>query len=216
MAAAFRASAGGFHFPVRRRQRRQAHQPQGDAGPLRRASPLLRRPRVSLPGRFDRQGAFRLSGWACVLVVFAAHFIEDHGGCSRFSPPGARQHPVFLWDQVIHYAVIFAVVPAGLSSVSDLELMPEKWPVLGCLAVLVTHGPPCSFISSKRPLGPPFPGAQRNTSGSPSGWSGAVLLLPNPWWAPPPRSGVSSCIGSAPSAWSIFLGSAWRPARPFP
>jgi hypothetical protein len=45
----------------------------------------------------------------------------------------------FAWDQVIHYAVIFSVAPLAAASSSALGFFPEKWPILGCLFVLVTH-----------------------------------------------------------------------------
>lgn len=45
----------------------------------------------------------------------------------------------FAWDQIIHYSVIFAVAPMAASSAATTGWFPEKWTVLGCLFVLVTH-----------------------------------------------------------------------------
>ncbi|MBI5631406.1 MAG: DUF3307 domain-containing protein [Elusimicrobia bacterium] len=80
-----------------------------------------------------------LRGWACILIVFAAHFLEDQWRVFtifKYNTPDNTLY--FLWDQIIHYAVIFAVIPMGLKS-AGFALIPEKWPILGCLFVLTTH-----------------------------------------------------------------------------
>ena len=82
---------------------------------------------------------FTLSGWACVLIVFVAHFVEDQWRVFtifKFRTPDNTLY--FIWDQLIHYSVIFAVIPVALRAPS-LSLMPEKWPILGCLFVAATH-----------------------------------------------------------------------------
>lgn len=94
--------------------------------------PYLREPWIDT--RF-----FALPGWSCILIVFLAHFIEDQWRVFtifKFSTPDNTLY--FLWDQIIHYAVIFAVIPVGLRN-PNVTLMPEAWPILGCLFVLVTH-----------------------------------------------------------------------------
>jgi hypothetical protein len=81
----------------------------------------------------------QLQGWVCVLIVFVLHFIEDEWRVFtifKYNTPDNTLY--FLWDQVIHYAVIFAVIPVGLMS-QEATLFPERWPVLGCLFVIVTH-----------------------------------------------------------------------------
>ncbi|MEK7857587.1 MAG: DUF3307 domain-containing protein [Elusimicrobiota bacterium] len=81
----------------------------------------------------------KLTGWACVLIVFVVHFIEDEWRVFtifKYNTPDNTLY--FLWDQVIHYAVIFAVIPVAFQNPS-VSLLPEKWPVLGCLFVAVTH-----------------------------------------------------------------------------
>jgi hypothetical protein len=83
-------------------------------------------------------GSLQLKGWACILILFAAHYLEDEWRVTtifRYKTPDNTLY--FLWDQVIHAALIFAVSPLSLGS-GEL-LVPEKWPVLGCLAVLLTH-----------------------------------------------------------------------------
>lgn len=80
-----------------------------------------------------------LNGWACVFIVFAAHFIEDQWRVFTIFKYGTPDNTLyFLWDQIIHYAVIFAVIPVGLVN-PQVKLIPELWPVMGCLFVLVTH-----------------------------------------------------------------------------
>lgn len=80
-----------------------------------------------------------IPGWACIFIVFAVHFIEDQWRVFtifKYNTPDNTLY--FLWDQIIHYAVIFAVIPVGLRD-RGLTLFPEVWPVLGCLFVLATH-----------------------------------------------------------------------------
>jgi len=84
-------------------------------------------------------GMLHLQGWVCILVLFAAHFMEDQWRVLtifKYQTPDNTLY--FVWDQIIHVAVIFAVTPLAFSG-SGASLLPEKWPVLGCLLVLVTH-----------------------------------------------------------------------------
>jgi len=81
----------------------------------------------------------RLQGWVCILIIFATHFIEDEWRVTtifKYKVPDNTLY--FFWDQIIHYVVIFAVIPMGLGS-GPVDLFPEKWPILGCLFVMVTH-----------------------------------------------------------------------------
>jgi hypothetical protein len=83
-------------------------------------------------------GPLPLKGWVCVLILFGAHYLEDEWRVTtifKYKTPDNTLY--FLWDQVIHAALIFAVSPMGLGS--GEPLVPAKWPVLGCLAVLLTH-----------------------------------------------------------------------------
>lgn len=83
---------------------------------------------------------FPLNGWECVLILFVAHFIEDQWRVFNvFKSVESDNTLFFLLDQLIHYFVIFAVIPASLRGAAISGLMPEKWPVLGCLFVIVTH-----------------------------------------------------------------------------
>ncbi|MEK7384181.1 MAG: DUF3307 domain-containing protein [Elusimicrobiota bacterium] len=83
---------------------------------------------------------FRLNGWTCILIVFLVHWLEDWWRVFTIFKYNMPDNTVFfLWDQIIHYSVLFAVVPMAADSVSFSGFFPEKWPVLGCLFVLVTH-----------------------------------------------------------------------------
>lgn len=80
-----------------------------------------------------------LNGWGCVSLIFVAHFVEDQWRVFtifKYRTPDNTLY--FVWDQIIHYAVIFAVIPVGLHNPSS-RLIPELWPALGCLFVIVTH-----------------------------------------------------------------------------
>jgi hypothetical protein len=65
----------------------------------------------------------------------------------------------FFWDQIIHYSVIFAVAPLAMAGVASTGFFPERWPVLGCLFVMVTHT--CTvlvYFIEKDLYGAEFPG----------------------------------------------------------
>src|SRR5258708_3280714 len=91
------------------------------------------------------RGWARLNGWACLGVVFLAHFVEDWWRIRSIREYGMRDNTFFfVWDQIIHYAVLFAVAPMAIVDAGIAGLFPEKWPVLGCLFVLVTHA--CTVV----------------------------------------------------------------------
>lgn len=84
-------------------------------------------------------GPLQLKGWACILLVFVTHFMEDEWRVFTIFKHGLPDNTLyFIWDQIIHYAVIFAVIPAALRGATP-QLVPETWTVLGCLFVLATH-----------------------------------------------------------------------------
>jgi hypothetical protein len=102
----------------------------------------------------------RLNGWTCVAVVFVAHFLEDWWRVYTIFKYGMPDNTAFfLWDQVIHYAVIFAVAPMAASSAATTGFFPERWSVLGCLFVVATHA--CTvmvYFLEKDIHGADFPG----------------------------------------------------------
>lgn len=83
---------------------------------------------------------FALGGWACLGIIFVAHFVEDWWRVFAINHHGMPDNTLFfLWDQVIHYAVIVAVAPMAAREAGVHGFFPEKWPVLACLFVLTTH-----------------------------------------------------------------------------
>lgn len=100
-----------------------------------------------------------LQGWACILLLFAVHVLEDQWRVMtifRYKTPDNTLY--FLWDQIIHYAAIFAVFPLGLMSYSA-SAQSEKWAILGCLLVVVTHATTVlAYFMEKDLYGAVFPG----------------------------------------------------------
>lgn len=83
---------------------------------------------------------FQLNGWACIAIIFITHYLEDWWRVLTINKYGMPDNTLFFaWDQVIHYAVIFSVAPLAVTTTPLAGYFPEKWPVLGCLFVLVTH-----------------------------------------------------------------------------
>ncbi|MFA6002542.1 MAG: DUF3307 domain-containing protein [Elusimicrobiota bacterium] len=120
----------------------------------------------SLSAYWVDTSALRMNGWLCVLLLFAAHFIEDEWRVMtifKYKTPDNTLY--FIWDQIIHVAVIFAIVPLGLIG-SGQPWLPEKWPVLGCLAVLVTHTATVGMYFLEKDLhGGSFPGGDEKYLG---------------------------------------------------
>ncbi|MDD5657223.1 MAG: DUF3307 domain-containing protein [Elusimicrobia bacterium] len=82
-------------------------------------------------------GELPLPGWACVLLLFAVHFLADQWRVMMIFKHKAPDNTLsFVWDQVIHGAVIFALFPLGPGS--GLFAGPERWPVLACLLIFLT------------------------------------------------------------------------------
>jgi hypothetical protein len=84
---------------------------------------------------------FHLNGWSCISIIFITHYLEDWWRVYTIFKYGMPDNTVFFaWDQIIHCAVIFAVAPLAEAISPTGSYFPEKWPVLGCLFVLITHG----------------------------------------------------------------------------
>lgn len=127
---------------------------------------------------------FPLKGWLCVLLVFAGHFIEDQWRVFTIFKYGMPDNTLyFLWDQLIHYAMIFAVIPVAFKG-GATTLMPESWPVLGCLFVLVTHA--CTvliYFIEKDLSGKHFPGPEEKYATMGERLVLALLfLIPGHFW----------------------------------
>jgi hypothetical protein len=102
----------------------------------------------------------RLNGWACVVLIFLTHLLEDWWrvfAIDRYRMPDNAAF--FLWDQVVHASVLVAVAPLAITSTALGGFFPEKWPVLGCLFVLATHaGTVAVYFVEKDANGADFPG----------------------------------------------------------
>ncbi|OGR94415.1 MAG: hypothetical protein A2902_02525 [Elusimicrobia bacterium RIFCSPLOWO2_01_FULL_64_13] len=137
-----------------------------------------------------RIGDVSFTGWTCVLLIFIAHFVEDEWRVWSVLKKGAPDNTFFyLWDQVIHYAVLFAISPvvdggatskfgfihypplegvvmgaqaAGLGAWQRFLTVtrPEPWVLAGSLLVIVTHFTTVSiYFIEKDVFGKDFPAA---------------------------------------------------------
>ncbi|MDE2512454.1 MAG: DUF3307 domain-containing protein [Elusimicrobia bacterium] len=109
----------------------------------------------------------RLNGWSCLLIVFVTHFLEDWWRVYTIFKYGMPDNTLFfVWDQIIHYSVIFAVAPMAMSNATAVGYFPEKWPVLGCVFVLATHATTVMVYFLEKDLhGAEFPGTDEKYLG---------------------------------------------------
>lgn len=119
-----------------------------------------------------------LNGWACLTVIYVSHFLEDAWRSWSVTQHGAPDNLVFyLWDQVIHVVILFAMAPVSGPVVSN------AWPILGCLLVGVTHFATITvYFVEKDFFGGAFPETAEKYGGMLQ-WLAvfACLLLPGAW-----------------------------------
>lgn len=130
--------------------------------------------------------ALAMTGWSCVLVLFVLHFLEDEWRVYTIHSYGTPDNTLyFFWDQFIHYACIFLLFPLGLGELGD-GLFPEKWPVIGILAVLATHYTTVLIYFIEKDLwGHPWPGDTEKYLGIAERLVILLsFLLPGHWWVP--------------------------------
>lgn len=75
-----------------------------------------------------------LGGWMCLGILTALHYLEDNWRVwtiSRFNSPDS--FGFFLWDQFIHYLMIFIFTPL------DASITPERWVIVAIIYVLAAH-----------------------------------------------------------------------------
>ena len=115
-------------------------------------------------------GRLSLTGWACVTIMFVAHFAEDQWRVWSVLKRSTPDNTFFyIWDQGVHYVVLFAMAPsiegaagkyglvsypaiagvmhAGAGDPMSLSLwqrfltvtQPEIWVFAAILFVLLTH-----------------------------------------------------------------------------
>jgi hypothetical protein len=133
-------------------------------------------------------GAWRLNGWTAVGIVYATHLLEDKWRIWSVMERGAPDNSVFyLWDQIIHIVILYAVSPASVPAVQS------RWPILGCLLVVVMHFATVSvYFLEKDLFGSEFPADAPKYA-----WMGlrflvfAGFFLPGGWWLLAPALAVA-------------------------
>ena len=84
-------------------------------------------------------GIFHMNGWAVLGCVFLLHHAQDEWrifAIHKFNTADGTIH--FLWDQLIHFGVLFAFTPI-IGFTHSGSMFPEKWVVLAAMFVLVSH-----------------------------------------------------------------------------
>lgn len=158
-------------------------------------------------------GPIPLTGWSCVTVMFLAHFIEDQWRVWSVLKRNTADNTFFyIWDQVVHYAVLFALAPAiggftgkygiltyppisgvlPLSEAQNLNLWerlltvtrPEPWVFVAILFVAVTHFTTVSiYFIEKDFFGKDFPRDSEKYIGMAERLAvAAFFFLPGRWW----------------------------------
>jgi len=140
---------------------------------------------------------FRFQGWTCVLLVTIAHYLEDEWRVFAILKHKAPDNTIFfLWDQVVHGAVLGTLLTVH-DPWYESGFLPEKWPVLACLAVFaVSVAAKLAYYADKDRFDSPPPVLdERWVAGTERTLVFAAFLLPGPWgWAVP-----------AALAWAAYL-----------
>lgn len=158
-------------------------------------------------------GPLALTGWVCIFIIFATHFIEDQWRVWSVMKRKAPDNTFFyIWDQVIHYAVLFAMAPAAGGASSKFGFLtyppvagvlvlpegsaltvwerfltvtrPEPWVFVAILFVIVTHFTTVSIYFVEQDLfGKPFPDDKEKYIAMLERLAvAACFLLPGVWW----------------------------------
>lgn len=131
-------------------------------------------------------GWLKLHGWTCIFMIAVIHLLQDEWRMytmRRFKTADCTVY--FLWDQVIHIGFIFLFFPA-YGMITSGSFIPEKWVVLVCLVVCVTHALTVFVYFIEKDLyNAEFPNFDEKyvTMGERLVLWG-FLLLPGYWWAP--------------------------------
>ncbi|HOX21931.1 MAG TPA: DUF3307 domain-containing protein [Elusimicrobiales bacterium] len=100
----------------------------------------------------------QIQGWFCVVLLFLIHNLQDYWRIytiKRFHTADGVLN--FLWDQLVHIGFLFVFSPVVRFADSG-TFFPEKWVILGCLFVLVTHaGTVMMYFLEQRLYGDKFP-----------------------------------------------------------
>jgi hypothetical protein len=156
-----------------------------------------------------RAGSVGLNGWTCLVIIYATHWLEDAWRIWSVTKQGAPDNLLFfLWDQVIHIVILFAFSP------KDGPFVQAEWPVLGVLAVVVTHfATVLIYFVEKDLYGKDYPGGAAKYLGMLERLLVfGCFLLPGAWWtlAAPVLAGQSFVRRRVPalrfSKLTIFIG----------
>lgn len=158
-------------------------------------------------------GPLKLTGCTCIFLVFITHIIEDEWRIWSVQKKGAPDNTFFyVWDQIIHYAILFTMSPvidgstskfgslhyppiAGVilqSQAAGLSLWerfftitrPENWVFIGIIFVVVTHFTTVTiYFLEKDFLGRDYPETnEKYISIAERLIVMACFLLPGLWW----------------------------------
>lgn len=79
-------------------------------------------------------GKVTLPGWVCVAILTILHFLEDNWRVWTINKQDSPDSfGFFLWDQFIHYLMIFVFTPL------DANIMPEKWVIIAIIYTIAMH-----------------------------------------------------------------------------
>lgn len=158
-------------------------------------------------------GPLKLTGLACILLIFITHVIEDEWRIWSVLKKGAPDNTFFYaWDQVIHYAIIFAMAPVIEGSVGKFGFLtyppladvisaaespgltlwekfstviqPESWVFIAILFVIVTHFTTVTIYFIEKDLfGGDYPATdEKYISMAERVVVMGCFLLPGLWW----------------------------------
>jgi hypothetical protein len=149
--------------------------------------------------------AVRLNGWACIVVLFLSHFLQDQWRVFTIQHFGTNDGTLhFFWDQVVHFGAIVAVFPwKDIGSQHNWYFwFPERWVLIGILAVIVTHFTTVLiYFLEKDMWGGVYPGDdEKYLTMAERSIQAGMALLPGWWW-------VGGCV-----AW-LAAGAYARRAR---
>lgn len=125
-----------------------------------------------------RVSSLPLNGWVCIFLIYVTHFLEDEWRVWSVNRGAPDNFLFYVWDQVIHLVILFAFSP-----MSD-RLVSSKWPILGCLFVLVTHFSTVTvYYIEKDIYGSNYPLTEEKYMSMVYRLAAALcFLLPGSWW----------------------------------
>jgi hypothetical protein len=158
-------------------------------------------------------GPIELTGTACLVIIFVTHFIEDEWRIWSVLKRGSPDNTFFyFWDQIIHYAVLFAMSPVVEGATTKLQFLrypsivgvlpldqaaslgwierfstlvrPEPWVWIAILFAVVTHFTTVTiYFLEKDMFGAEFPEVhEKYISMAERVVVMTCFLLPGLWW----------------------------------